>query len=185
MNESLFSSTCSRGKGSLSPPDVSCLLQNTHLSLIELVFQCLVTWVSASTSKDRLILLYRQTHRHMYHEKFYRCLCARVCLSTDTVRLAHRVGVCNLPHFIIVRSSSQLGQALRVEHANARIELVPVISVESCSKGVYGDDEGTAISFKLWQIRGYDMNPVITINGVGVTIHTSCDSAPSPQAEGT
>lgn len=75
-------------------------------------------------------------------------------VPTAAVLPAHGVGVGNLPHFVVVSGSSQSGQTLGVQHANAGVELVPVIAVQGCPKGVDGDDESSAICFKLPHRQG-------------------------------
>lgn len=62
----------------------------------------------------------------------------------------HWVVVSHVLHLLVVISPSQLGQALRVEPTTVWKELGTVLLRQLCAEGVDGDDEGTAVCFKLW-----------------------------------
>ena len=77
------------------------------------------------------------------------CGCQQACLPSHS-QGTHRVVVGHVLDLLIVISSSQLGQALRVEPSTVWEELGTVLLGQLCAEGVNGDDEGAAVCFKLW-----------------------------------
>ena len=77
------------------------------------------------------------------------CGCQQACFPSHS-QGTHRVVVGHVLDLLIVISSSQLGQALRVEPSTVWEELGTVLLGQLCAEGVNGDDEGAAVCFKLW-----------------------------------
>lgn len=63
--------------------------------------------------------------------------------------MTYGIVVCHSFDLLVVVSTCQLCQALRVQLATMREELGPVLFRQLSAKGVDGDDEGSAVCLKL------------------------------------
>ena len=62
---------------------------------------------------------------------------------------SYRIKLCHLLHILCVVGPSEGSQAIRVQLATLRVQLLTVLIGELRAKAVQCDDESSAISFKL------------------------------------
>lgn len=112
----------------------------------ESVLQGLISRIATCTLKKQFVLLARNRDKHRYE-----CWVLGVptwppnLISWDT----HRVVISYILDLFIVISPSKLSQALRVESATVWEELGTVLLGQLCAERVDGDNESTAVGFKL------------------------------------